>query len=160
MKISKCFSFDAAHVLPNHKGKCSNVHGHTYRLEVSVGVVRPPEWGPESEGMVLDFGDLKAAVHQAFLDEWDHSFLVRDEQEAAGISGWKPYTKVAVLGVASTAENLAALATERLWSALGGIYGKAADPLFVQVRVWETPDSSAETDLSGAIRWLSIQTSP
>lgn len=67
--ITRSFTFDAAHVLPWHPGKCSRLHGHTYRLEVSVT-------GPlDSNGVVVDFADLKTAVTAAVLDPLDHTLL-------------------------------------------------------------------------------------
>lgn len=54
MKLSKTFTFDAAHHLPNYKGKCANVHGHAFQYEV----VLEGEVDPKS-GMVIDFKILK-----------------------------------------------------------------------------------------------------
>jgi 6-pyruvoyltetrahydropterin/6-carboxytetrahydropterin synthase len=72
MKIRKDFRFEAAHVLPYHQGKCARLHGHSYRLEV---VVEGPliEDGP-SQGMVIDFGDVSAAVSPV-VGRLDHFFL-------------------------------------------------------------------------------------
>ena len=73
MLIRKSFSFEAAHVLPYHLGKCSRLHGHSYRLEVSVaGPLR--ESGPE-RGMVMDFSDLSQIVKQEIVDSLDHYHL-------------------------------------------------------------------------------------
>lgn len=67
--ITRAFTFDAAHVLPWHSGKCSRLHGHTYRLEVSVtGTL-------DDNGIIMDFGDLKAIVQGHVLDPLDHTLL-------------------------------------------------------------------------------------
>jgi 6-pyruvoyltetrahydropterin/6-carboxytetrahydropterin synthase len=67
--ISRRFEFDAAHVLPWHPGKCSRLHGHTYRLEVTIE-------GPLDEnGVVLDFSDLDRAVRELVLERLDHVLL-------------------------------------------------------------------------------------
>ena len=55
--ITRCFSFEAAHQLPNHKGKCANLHGHSYKLEITVA--RKGEDIDDERCMVIDFGDLK-----------------------------------------------------------------------------------------------------
>lgn len=69
MKVCKIFTFDAAHFLPNHPGKCRNLHGHTYKLEVELeGPINP------ETGMVMDFGDLKQEVG-GVLDKLDHHYL-------------------------------------------------------------------------------------
>jgi len=69
VQVTKAFSFDAAHQLPWHQGKCRHLHGHTYRLEVTVA-------GPINEnGIVLDFDDLSAAVKRTVIERFDHGFL-------------------------------------------------------------------------------------
>lgn len=69
VNITRAFTFDAAHVLPWHPGKCSRLHGHTYRLEVTVK-------GPlDSNGIVLDFSDLKNTVCDHVLNVLDHTLL-------------------------------------------------------------------------------------
>ncbi len=73
MRIRKQFRFEAAHVLPNHKGKCSRLHGHSYRLEVELDGPLA-ESGP-SQGMVLDFFELSAIVNSNVLQALDHVLL-------------------------------------------------------------------------------------
>ncbi len=58
-------TFDASHVLPDHPGKCSRLHGHTYRARVWLTGTPNP-----TTGMVVDFLELKRIV-----DEWDHAHL-------------------------------------------------------------------------------------
>jgi 6-pyruvoyltetrahydropterin/6-carboxytetrahydropterin synthase len=67
--VTRSFRFEAAHQLPWHDGACRNLHGHSYRLEVTVE-------GPiGAQGMVIDFGDLKAVVGRQVLDRFDHRYL-------------------------------------------------------------------------------------
>lgn len=71
--ISKKWTFDAAHVLPNHGGKCAQPHGHTYTVTVRVsGPVQPID-GRSSEGMVCDFAVLDGAwkAVETLLDHRD-----------------------------------------------------------------------------------------
>ena len=56
--VTKTVKFDAAHVLTNHQGLCKNLHGHTYRVDVSVS--RPDE---SAGDMVIDFKDLKGIAN-------------------------------------------------------------------------------------------------
>jgi 6-pyruvoyltetrahydropterin/6-carboxytetrahydropterin synthase len=73
VQIRKHFSFEAAHVLPHHPGKCSRLHGHSYRLEVALeGPLR--ESGP-SQGMVRDFDELKDVVKRTVIERLDHRSL-------------------------------------------------------------------------------------
>lgn len=69
MLVSKEFTFDAAHFLTKYHGKCENLHGHTYRLRVTV------EGEIGEEGMVVDFLDLKKLVKEKILDKFDHRNL-------------------------------------------------------------------------------------
>lgn len=73
MKITKIFTFDSSHMLDGHDGKCQNLHGHTYKLEITVsdGIIK----GGAKDGMVMDFTDLKAIVKQHITDPFDHAFI-------------------------------------------------------------------------------------
>ena len=66
-------NFAAAHRLPEHEGKCSRLHGHTYSLEVTVQGT-PQAEGPAS-GMVMDFADLKKRVNELIISKLDHRLL-------------------------------------------------------------------------------------
>lgn len=82
-------TFAAAHRLPDHEGKCRNLHGHTYTLEVSVSGVPEPE-GP-SAGMVMDFADLRARVARIAVEPLDHTLLnevVDFVPTVEAIAGW------------------------------------------------------------------------
>src|SRR5512137_890953 len=117
--VTKVFHFEAAHFLPKHKGKCKRLHGHTYKLEVTVR--RLPHLKPiDDEGMVVDFSDLKKIVNKEIIEDVDHS-LLNDIMDTP------------------TAENLLAWMNGRLTMAL-------SDSLFkiYRLRLWETPDSYAE----------------
>ena len=70
MKIYKEFTFDAAHFLPAHEGKCNDLHGHTYRLIVCL------EGQPKDEtGMVVDFAELKNMINDIIIEKFDHKCL-------------------------------------------------------------------------------------
>jgi len=62
IRISKQFFFEAAHALYGYDGKCKNIHGHSYILTVSVKGEPIHDPTHEKNGMVMDFGDLKAIV--------------------------------------------------------------------------------------------------
>lgn len=84
---TKRFSFEAAHYLPNYDGKCANLHGHSYKLEVCVSNERDfvtnsgrPEMVKDNtvkanEFMVLDFSVLKGLVQSHVISKFDHSNL-------------------------------------------------------------------------------------
>ena len=69
MRITKTFGFEAAHRLLDYKGKCERLHGHSYRLSVTLDApVRP-------DGIAFDFVDLKRAVKERVVDVLDHRYL-------------------------------------------------------------------------------------
>ncbi len=73
MQIRKQFSFEAAHVLPYHPGKCSRLHGHSYRLEVALEGPLAGE-GPGA-GMIVDFDVISRVVKNGVIGELDHRSL-------------------------------------------------------------------------------------
>lgn len=72
IRITKIFSFETGHALYGYDGKCRNVHGHSYKL--SVTVIGKPIADRENVkyGMVIDFGDLKKIVKEEIVDVFDH----------------------------------------------------------------------------------------
>ena len=133
LTITKSVRFDAAHVLTNHKGLCRNLHGHTYRVDVSVRQIEG-----ERADMVMDFKDVKRICEEIVLSKFDHAFIYDEtseaESEIAAVVS-KHGMRAAALPFRSTAENLA----EWMFNAIKGrIAGLKS------VRVYETADSCAE----------------
>jgi len=70
MILRKEYGFEAAHFIYNHPGKCKNLHGHSYKLFVSLeGSVDP------TTGMIIDFDDLSKIVNEKIISRLDHRFL-------------------------------------------------------------------------------------
>ena len=76
IRITKIFTFETAHVLYNYDGKCKNMHGHSYKLFVTVKGNPIDDINNEKNGMVVDFGDIKKIVNAEIIDVWDHAVLV------------------------------------------------------------------------------------
>ncbi|HPD97269.1 MAG TPA: 6-carboxytetrahydropterin synthase QueD [Synergistales bacterium] len=112
MFLKKDFSFDAAHKLEKYHGKCEALHGHTYRFQVTL------EGRPDSEGMIMDFIELKKIVGDRVLSRLDHSYLneIIPQPTAENIGLW----------IWSELESEILRENCCLWS----------------VQVWETPSSS------------------
>lgn len=73
VRITKQFTFETGHALYGYDGKCKNVHGHSYKLSVTV-IGQPIEDKEHVKlGMVIDFGDLKKIVKQEIVDVFDHA---------------------------------------------------------------------------------------
>lgn len=78
IRISRKFSFEAAHALLDYDGACRFIHGHSYKLEVSLLGPVLEEPGHPKNGMVMDFGELKKLVQKAIVDPWDHALLLNE----------------------------------------------------------------------------------
>ena len=131
--VTKTVRFDAAHILTNHAGLCKNLHGHTYRVDVSVAR------GDEDAGdMVIDFKDLKRIAGETICDRFDHAFMystgTEGEREIAAVVE-RHGMRVVALPFRTTAENLARYFYDELAPKIAGLSS---------VRVWETADSCAE----------------
>ena len=129
--VTKTVKFDAAHVLTDHQGLCRNLHGHTYRVDVSVST--------EADGdMVIDFKELKGILAEVILDRFDHSFIYNTgsvgESEIAAVVE-KHGMRTIAIPFRSTVENLAKMFYNEL---------KARVPGLSAVKVWETADNVAE----------------
>ncbi len=69
MQVTKEFTFDSAHFLPNYYGKCERMHGHTYRLQVTV------EGELGENGLLIDFVVLKRILKKQVLKKLDHQVV-------------------------------------------------------------------------------------
>jgi 6-pyruvoyltetrahydropterin/6-carboxytetrahydropterin synthase len=88
VQIRKSFTFEAAHVLPHHPGKCARLHGHSYRLDVALE--GPLQASGPAAGMVEDFEVVTRVVKAAVIDEVDHRSLneLMDNPTAENIVIW------------------------------------------------------------------------
>ncbi len=73
IRITKQFTFETGHALYGYDGKCKNVHGHSYKLSVTVIGSPIEDTSHVKLGMVIDFGDLKAIVKEEIVDPFDHA---------------------------------------------------------------------------------------
>lgn len=73
IRITKQFSFETGHALYGYDGKCKNVHGHSYKLSVTVSGTPLKDATHVKFGMVIDFGDLKKIVKEEVVDQFDHA---------------------------------------------------------------------------------------
>lgn len=142
LTITKRLEFDAGHRLPDHSSKCRHLHGHRYALEVTLTGEVGHQTGDSSEGMLLDFSDVKKIAEEEVAQPWDHAFLVykNDEVLVNFLETLKDH-KTVVLPVVPTVENLARLAYEKLSAAYQKVDGGL---ILSNVRLYETPNSWAE----------------
>ena len=77
IRLTKEFSFEAAHLLEGYDGACREIHGHSYRLFVTVRGVPVCDGRNPKLGMVMDFGQLKRIVGEEVVQRLDHAFVMR-----------------------------------------------------------------------------------
>jgi 6-pyruvoyltetrahydropterin/6-carboxytetrahydropterin synthase len=105
--VTKLFNFEMAHALNNYNGACSNIHGHSYKLEVSVtGEIDNDKNSPKF-GMLIDFKDLKSIVDKVIIKDFDH-FLVLNQESDADLKSLlqKSYKNIKFVDFQPTNENL------------------------------------------------------
>lgn len=139
-KVTREFTLEMAHMLSNYVGKCNNLHGHSYKLQVAV--IGPLATSGNSTGMVIDFGTLKTIVLEEVVQPMDHAILFsdgnhRDRAEESLLDWAKDYNKkYTVIPGRCTVENIATLIQQRVANRLVGYE--------VHVRMWETATSFVE----------------
>ena len=77
IRLTKEFSFEAAHALDGYDGPCREIHGHSYRLFVTVKGAPLADAGHPKQGMVMDFGLLKSIVGQEIIARFDHALVLQ-----------------------------------------------------------------------------------
>jgi len=109
IRVTKEFGFEMAHALLNHDGPCRNIHGHSYRLFVTVAGI--PEKDPASpkNGMVIDFSDLKKIVREEVIERFDHAFVISDRYNCEKTERIRELSaNTLIVGYQPTCENLVA----------------------------------------------------
>ena len=140
IRLTKEFSFESAHALDGYDGLCREIHGHSYRLFVTVKGEPSCEENDPKLGMVMDFGDLKRIVNSEIVDRLDHSFVLRDSEQNVELNmmlGAK-FNKVVLVDYQPTCENMLADFATRLQRAL------PANVQLHSLRLHETATSYAE----------------
>ncbi|MCM8710917.1 6-carboxytetrahydropterin synthase QueD [Clostridium sp. SYSU_GA19001] len=127
-------SFDSAHFLAGYKGKCGNIHGHRWKVEVEVQSEKLVDSG-QLKGMVVDFGDLKKDV-KAMVDYYDHALIIEDKTMRDETLNCleKDGFKVLKVKFRPTAENFSAFFFKQM---------KDKGYNVKRVTVYETPANSA-----------------
>lgn len=143
MKVSKDFNFCAAHILSDYDGKCSNLHGHNYKLRITLeGDIIEDETSNE-KGMVMDFGTLKFGVNE-IIEHWDHAFIVdsSSDKQIALVEYLKNNglcTRFYYMNGRTTSENMIKCIVEKVTEQL--IKDNINNVKTIYGKLWETPTS-------------------
>jgi len=78
IRVTKSFGFETGHALYGHDGLCKNIHGHSYKLFVTVIGTPINEANHAKNGMVIDFKDLKTIVKSEIVDVFDHAMVLNN----------------------------------------------------------------------------------
>jgi 6-pyruvoyltetrahydropterin/6-carboxytetrahydropterin synthase len=105
VRITKEFKFEMAHALYGYDGLCANIHGHSYKLWVTVKGEVKNENGHTKDGMLMDFADLKSIVKPEIVDKYDHSLVLNANSPHADLD-LSAFNKVYYLNYQPTSENL------------------------------------------------------
>ncbi len=138
IRITKVFHFEAAHALHGYPGKCAQIHGHSYELQVTV--IGTPIADPDHPftGMVMDFSELKRIVKERVIDRYDHALLLSRRSVPDLFPRRELFARIEVMDRQPTCEHM----IEDVAASLEG-----ALPEGVQLhalRLVETPTSFAE----------------
>ena len=105
IRITKEFKFEMAHALHGYDGLCANIHGHSYRLWVTVRGNVKKENKHIKDGMVIDFMDLKSIIKPTIINKYDHSLVLNANSPHANLD-LSAFDKVYYLPYQPTSENL------------------------------------------------------
>jgi len=107
IRITKEFNFEMAHALWNYNGLCKNIHGHSYKLFVTIiGEPINDSFNPKN-GMLVDFGELKSLVKENIISYYDHSLLLfKDSPEELLSKVSQMFEKFHIVDFQPTCENL------------------------------------------------------
>lgn len=109
IRVTKEFPFEMSHVLWNYDGPCKNVHGHSYRLFVTIAGQPVDNSENPKNGMVMDFSDLKSIVRKQIIDLFDHSVVLSNKIERDKAETFKSlFGNTVLVSYQPTCENLVA----------------------------------------------------
>lgn len=118
IRLSRQFTFDMAHALYGHNGACSNIHGHTYTLSLTLSGEIKNNPGQSDDGMLVDFSRLKELVTTGIISVYDHALVLNGNSPHRDLKLDRSFDKVIYLDVQPTCENLLLIMVRKLRSDL------------------------------------------
>ncbi|MBX0332308.1 6-carboxytetrahydropterin synthase [Pontibacter sp. HSC-14F20] len=139
IRLTRLFTFEAAHALQNYQGGCRNIHGHSYRLEVTIIGTPIVDESHPNDGMVMDFKNLKKIVQEALIDPIDHALLLRQDAPQELVEALRQLDhKLVLTPFQPTCENMLIDFKQRLGHLL------PEEVALHSLKLWETEKSFAE----------------
>lgn len=139
IRLTREFRFEMAHALDGYDGACSQLHGHSYKLFVTVRGEPCNDVDNPKYGMVIDFSIFKSIVEKTIVDKFDHALAMRDSEENRDFisilkSKWE---RIILLPYQPTCENMLIDFVDTLKTAL------PTTVELVEIKLYETARSSA-----------------
>ena len=145
LTITRKLEFDAGHRIPDHNSQCRNLHGHRYTLLITLTGDVVQQDGVSDNGMIMDFGDIKALANEHLVNLWDHAFIVYEKDTAVrAFLDSMPNHKTVVIDRVPTVENLAQTAFDILKGVYNERFGRHLS--LAKITLYETPNCWAEID--------------
>lgn len=139
IRVTKEFSFEMAHILANYDGPCRNIHGHSYRLFVTLSGVPSNDLQDPKNGMVIDFTDLKNIVKEEIINVFDHVITVPGNYDTGKMEAFRSiFGNTVIVDYQPTCENLVADFASRIKKQLPEIVKLHS------LKLYETATSYAE----------------
>ena len=139
IKITKQFSFEMAHALRNYDGLCRNIHGHSYKMDITLAGQPLHDESSPKNGMVMDFGDLKRLVNEEIISLLDHALVLNAKTDAQLVEALKQnYEKIVIVDFQPTTENLLNFIADKLKAKL------SERVKLTRIRLRETDTSCAD----------------
>lgn len=135
MKISKEFTWEMGHRLPSHEGLCKNIHGHSYKMIITL------EGDTDSTGMIIDFYELGKII-KPVIDIYDHAFMCKNDDLKVKEFLTKNKMKRVIVTYHSTVENICSDIAEIIAKHLKKLKHKRIYSF--SIKLFETPNSYAE----------------
>jgi 6-pyruvoyltetrahydropterin/6-carboxytetrahydropterin synthase len=139
IRVTKQFGFEMSHALLNYDGLCRNIHGHSYKLQITVTGEPISLPGDPKDGMVIDFSQLKQLIREHIVNELDHSLMINEKAPTDKLSQLgQMYERHHVVPFQPTTENMVVYIAEKV---------KPLLPEHIElfsVRLFETSSSFAE----------------
>ncbi len=140
IRVTKEFRFEMGHALHGYDGLCKNIHGHSYRLFVTVIGSPITDKTDKKQGMVIDFGDLKRVVNDEIVNKFDHAIVLNETQknEVVKVDASPLFERYYLLPYQPTCENMVADFAQRIQKRL------PKDVTLFSLKMYETANSYAE----------------
>jgi 6-pyruvoyltetrahydropterin/6-carboxytetrahydropterin synthase len=139
IRLTRQFTFETAHALLNYDGPCKNIHGHSYKLQVTILGKPIPDNTSHKFGMVVDFGDLKKLVNEHIVSPLDHALILREDTDPQLVTALRQLNYKLVLTLwQPTCENM-------LIDFKAKLQNKFSESIKLHsLKLWETENSFAE----------------